>query len=65
MVDGVLASCYADIHHDAAHFTMMPMQICPAVIEWLFGNDAGFPVFVSTARKLGMLLLPNDITSSY
>ena len=58
LVDGVLASCYADIHHDVAHFTMIPMQKLSAMMEWIFGDDAGFPVYVSTARKMGMLLLP-------
>ena len=65
IVDRVLASCYADIQHDVAHLIMIPMQRFPAVMEWIFGDDAGFPVFVSTARKLGMLLLPNENTWSY
>ena len=59
LVDGVLASCYADIHHDVAHFTMIPMQKLSAMMEWIFGDDAGFPVYVSTARQIGMCLLPN------
>ena len=58
MVDGVLASCFADFHHDLAHFTMIPMQKLSPVMEWIFGNDAGFPVYVSTARHLSMLFLP-------
>ena len=59
LVDGVVASCYADIHHDVAHFTMIPMHKLSAMMEWIFGDDAGFPVYVSTARQMGMLLLPN------
>ena len=65
MVDGVLASCYADIHHDVAHLMMMPMQIFPTVMEWIFGEDTGFPVYVSTARQLGMMLLSNDSHFSF
>ena len=53
MVDDILASCYANFNHELAHFTMMPMQRFSAVMEWIFGEDAGYPVFVSTARRLG------------
>ena len=60
MVDGVLASCYADFHHDLAHLTMQPMQIFPALLEWIFGKDTGYPVYVSTLRQLGIILLPNN-----
>ena len=59
MVDRVLVSCYADFHHDLAHLTMTPMYIFSEKIEWAFGDVSGYPVFVSTARQLGMLLLPN------
>ena len=59
MVDGILASCYADFHHDLAHFTMTPLQRFSEVIELIFGDESGFPVFVSTARELGIFLLPN------
>ena len=58
MVDGVLASCYADFDHDMAHLTMTPMHSLSAVMEWIFGEDTGYPVYVSTLRRLGMLLLP-------
>ena len=33
VVDGVLASCYADFHHDMAHLTMTPMHSLSAVME--------------------------------
>ena len=58
MVDGVLASCYAGFHHDLVHLTMTPMQGFSEVIHWLFGDDTGFPVFVSTVKELGMFLPP-------
>ena len=51
MVDDILTSCYADFPHELAHFTMMPLQRFPAVMDWIFGADAGYPVFVSTARN--------------
>ena len=59
MVDDVLASYYADFSHELAHFTMMPMQRFPAVMDWIFGEDAGYSVFVSTARKVGIFLQPD------
>ena len=59
MVDDVLVSCYADFPHELALFTMMHMQRFPAVMDWIFGADAGYPVFVSTARNLGMFLQPD------
>ena len=59
MVDDVLASCYADFPHELAHFTMIPMQKFSAIMEWIFGEDAGYPVFVSTARKLAIFLQPD------
>lgn len=58
MVDNMLASCYADIHHDLAHPGMTPMQRFSDVMEWIFGNEAGFPVYVNTASQLGTLLVP-------
>ena len=65
IVDEVLASCYADFHHDLAHLTMVPMQRFSVVMNWIFGEDAGFSVFVSTARGLGILLLPDAHIWSY
>ena len=65
MVDGVLASCYADFHHDLAHLTVAPMQKFPALMGWLFGEDIGYPVYVSTLRKLGMMMLLDEQFRSY
>ena len=59
MVDGILASCYADIYHDVAHLTMTPMERFSEVMEHIFGDDTGFPVFVSTARELGQFFTAN------
>ena len=60
LVDGVLASCYASSDHDLAHLTMTPMQMFPTLMDWLFGEDIGYPVYVSTLRKLGMMILPDE-----
>ena len=59
IVDGVLASCYANFPHDLAHVMMVPMQRFANAIECIFGEDTGFSTFVSTARELGFSLLPN------
>ena len=58
VVDGVLASCYANIDHHLAHFTMTPMKWFPEIMEWIFGEDTGFSIFVVMARQLGILMLP-------
>ena len=65
MVNGVVASCYADFDHDLAHWIMMPMQRFSEAMMWIFGDDTGFPVFVKTARALGMLILPVENFWSY
>ena len=36
MVDGMLASCYADFPHDLAHLIVKPMQKFADVMEWIF-----------------------------
>ena len=59
MVDGVLASCYADAPHDLAHFIMTPMQKYSEVMDWIFGEENRFLVYVDIARNLGLLTLPN------
>ena len=53
LVDGVLASCFPGSYHDLVHLVITPMQRFSEVVEWFFGNDAGFPVYVDTADILG------------
>ena len=65
MVDGMLTSCYADFDHDLAHLMVTPMQTFAEVIEWIFGIDLGFLVYVGTARQLGQLILPEGQYLSY
>ena len=59
VVDGVLASCYADFPQYLAHLTMTPMQRYSNVMEWIFGDDTGFPVCVDSAMNFGKLILPS------
>ena len=58
IVDGVLASNYADVDHNLVHLAMKPMQWFPEIMEWIFGEGTGFPVFVSMTRELAMMMLP-------
>ena len=59
IVDGVLTSCYASLDHDLAHISMKPMQWSPNIIQWIFGEENGFPTFITTAEELGKWLMPN------
>ena len=52
VVDGVLASCYANSDHNLAHLAMTPMQWIPEGMEWIFGKDTGFAVYVNIARRV-------------
>ena len=58
LVDGVLASSYAGVDHDLSHLTMIPMQWYPEIIEQIFLDEIGFPVILSMARELAILMLP-------
>ena len=59
IVDDVLASCYASVDHDLAHSIMTPIQRLSEIMKWIFGDDAGFPVFVNNVREMGLFLLPD------
>ena len=49
IVDGILASCYADVNdHAVAHLEMILMRKFATVVEWVFGDDIGFSVFAKT-----------------
>ena len=61
LVDGVLASCYPSIDHDLAHIGMTLVRWFPKIIDWVFGEDTGFQVFVGTAEELGRLILPHGL----
>ena len=61
VVDKILASCYAQIDHDLAHTVMKPIQWYPKILEWITGDDDGFPIYVTTAKVVSKWLLSNDI----
>ena len=53
VVDGVLTSCYPSAHHDVAHLGMIPIRWFPEIIEWMFGADPEFQVYVKIASYIG------------
>ena len=52
IVDGVLASCYPYHHHDLAHISKTPIRWFPQIMEWIFGEENGFPVFVKVSEEV-------------
>ena len=60
VVDGVLASCYASVHHDIAHLGMAPMRYFPQLIMSIFQDENGFSAFVQIMEVLGKWVQPNS-----
>ena len=57
MVNDVLVSCYGIEDHSLAHLALLPMRRLSTVVDWIFCNDIGFPVFITTALDLKTYLL--------
>ena len=55
MVDGVLASCYSSIDHDLHHVVMTPLQWCPEVTKWTFGEENRLHAYVKILADLACL----------
>ena len=60
VVDGVLSSCYASVHHDVAHITMTPLRWFPEFTKGLMGEDGGFAVYAKMAELFEGLIPPFD-----
>ena len=58
VVDGVLASCYANVDHDIAQIVMKPIQWYPDIIELVFGDENGVCAYVNIAQDFGIWLVP-------
>ena len=58
VVDGMLASCYPNVHHDVAHIGMAPIRWFPDIAEWIFGKDNEVQSYATTAEALGMWVMP-------
>ena len=50
---------FAFVHHDLANIAMTPIQWFPEIIEWIFGDDNGFQVYISIALGVGNEILPS------
>ena len=61
VVDGVLASCYTSFNHDLAHISMIPIQWCPNMMEWIFGVNNDSPEYVNIAKGFGRWVLPSAL----
>ena len=63
LVDDILTSCYASVHHDLAHIGMMSIQWFPEFIEWIFGEMNGSVPYIKINENLGRWVLPYKVTS--
>ena len=59
IVDGILASCYPSSDHDLAHFSMLPIQLFPQIMAWIFGKDNETSGYVIILENVGKMILPN------
>ena len=60
IVDDVLASCYASVDHDIAHFAMAPMKRFPGLVDLFVAENNDSPVFVDIVKELTKLFLPSE-----
>ena len=58
VVDGILASCYPSCYHDLGHIGMLPIQLFPTIMEWIFGEDNGSSTYANIVNELGQWMLP-------
>ena len=58
----MLASCYASYDHDLSHFAMTPMQWFPEIIQWAFGMNKAYPIYVNIAKEFGTWILQHVVT---
>ena len=61
IVDGVLTSCYGIVDHDIVQIVMKPIQWYPNIIESVFGDENGVPIFLSVAQNFGRRVLPQAV----
>ena len=53
VVDGVLASCYAHVHHDLGHMATTPIRKIPRIIDWIFSKENEPTIYIKVIRELG------------
>ena len=59
MADGILTSCYASVNHELAHLGLTPLRWFPDLIQWMFGEETGFQIFVGIVEQLEKWTLPH------
>ena len=59
VVDVILASCHPS-SCDLAHTGMLPIQIFPIIMEWIFGEENGSSTYTNIFNDLGEWVLPPD-----
>ena len=55
MVDGVLASCYANHDHDMSHLAVAPISWMPGLIEAVFNVHSESPGYVELVDDVSAL----------
>ena len=58
LVAGVLTSCYGIVDHDIVQIVVKPIQWYPGVVEFVFGDENGIPLFLSLAQDFGRWVMP-------
>ena len=51
IIDDVLASCYASVHHDLAHIGMIPIRRVPDVTDWILGHDEKSSAYITIFQE--------------
>ena len=65
MVDGILASCYAEFPDpDLAHIVMTPMRMLPEMVQWIFGEDYELPIYAKITTDFGRWMLPPELLNN-
>ena len=62
VVDGVLASCYANYDHDISHFAVAPISLMPRLIEAVFNVHNESPGYVSLVDDISALWFDTAVT---
>ena len=56
MVDRILASWYASVDHNLAHFGMTPLRLFLWMLEKIYGNNNGFQGFAVIAEQMKIII---------
>ena len=62
VVDGVLASCYANYDHEMAHFAVTPIAWVPGLIEGIFNVHNESPGYAKLVDDVCALWFDTAVT---